>query len=326
MGRDKHRFAFAAICMLLVLGALGVGFYAYVAADRYAAREVIFIAPLGGGYFETERENISFVSRGREQVARGDRQVTASIIFCGAEHFGIYAMNFLEGAPWHETESDTPVIILNEALAWYLFGGGNIVGLTVEVGGGLHRILGVVRQEGEPYMAWMPRKQQPSVTAIYLRAYPFNRADARAEAVRLVHSLGVYRLTGYVIVDVGTYIESIGVRHRLLLYTVWLCVLTALLITMRRYNVRVWVHIFVGAAVGMYVLTGIHDIIIGLPNLAAPDVSVFSYLTNAGVLPPEVYLSYGMRRLSLWNSYANYALMVGLLGLVGTWAALPMRR
>ena len=228
MRYDKWGLIFAVINMLLVVGSLALGFYAYQAASRYFAPDVVFVAPFrGDDYFSVDNiriiPNASLENRGRVTISRNDRRVITPVIFCEADYFSLHIKNFIEGAPWPESENDVPNIVLNEALAWYLFGGIDIVGLTVRVDDEFHRVTGVVRQSGNAYMAWLPigttRTQPIRVTAMYLMPHPYSPINARAEAVSL---LGNRNISEYAIVDINQYIENMHMRHRVLLYAVWL--------------------------------------------------------------------------------------------------------
>ena len=303
---------------LLVLGGIALGFYAYQEALRYAPRDVIFTAPFRGeGFFNIEilrEENVSLESRGRQMISRGGRQAVSHVIYTDAEYFRLQSMNFIEGAPWFEEEENS--IVLNEALAWYLFGGNNIAGLSVGIGDGIYRIGGVVRQRETEYMAWLPlNDRNSSVSAFFFNIYPHNALDARWEVYRLLENRVI---ADYAVVDVNSYVENMGIRHRFLLYAVWLFILIALVRRFWEYksNHKKSLPLLLPAGFALFVLTGIHDIILWLPNPADPHASFFVSISNMGLLPPDVYLSYGMRLLSRLNRLGNIALAAGGLGFV----------
>ena len=330
MRYDKWGLIFVVINMLLVVGSLTLGFYAYQAAGRYFAPDVVFVAPFrGDSYFAIDNTriipNASLESRGRVTISRNDRQVITPVVFCESDYFSLHFKIFIEGAPWPESENDVPNIVLNEVLTWYLFGGNDIVGLTVRVGDEFHRVTGVVRQSenNRTYMAWLPigtiRTRPIRVTAMYLTPYPYSPINARADAISL---LGNRNLTEYAIVDINQYIENMHIRHRVLLYAVWLYVAVLLFGALKRCSIRNFgevkrlVLILVGVGVCLYVLMGVNDIILWLPNLADPNVSVFSSISNAGALPPDIYLSYGLSRISQLNRLGNFVWGAGAVGLI----------
>ena len=71
-----------------------------------------------------------------------------------------------------------------------------------------------------------------------------------------------------------------------------------------------------GAVVCIYILTGVNDILLWLPNLSDPHATIFESISTIGMLPPDIYLPYGLSRLSTLSRYANYAFIAGLIGLV----------
>ena len=318
---SKGMLLFIAINMLLLILGLAIGSYAYLTAGRYVAQDIVFVAPFGGdaiyhfSVVDTEAIYTTPVGRGRLKISRGDRRVSTSVMFCEASYFELEFKNFIEGNPWHSSEKDTPVIILNEALAWYLFGGDNITGLTVEIENIFYRITGVIRQEGNEYMAWLPISKDMEVTAVYLKPYPFNRISARTAALEL---LQCRTRSDYAVVNVNRYIESIGVRQRILLYVVWLYLVLVLIKALKGFKK------LIPLIIRVLVIISAYDILLWLPNLADPDVSLIAYLSNTGVMPIERYLSQGMERLSILNHYANFAWITGFVALLNLGFCLRM--
>ncbi|MCL2577243.1 MAG: hypothetical protein FWE27_04235 [Defluviitaleaceae bacterium] len=76
-------------------------------------------------------------------------------------------MDFIEGS---HTQAAINSMIINETLAWRLFGTTeNITGLTVWIGGTQYIISGVVRL-GENNTAWVPRDEMNTlVSSLYIR-------------------------------------------------------------------------------------------------------------------------------------------------------------
>ena len=330
--KQGKRLAFLVFNMLLLAGGLAVGFYTYQAAGRYLSGNILLITPTRGDvqFYPEDRENIkdifpdgTLVSRSHMTISHGDRQTAASVIFCDAGYFSVYFMDFIEGGPWDAAEDDIPLIILSESLAWYLFGGRDVTGLMVRAGDGFYRIAGVVRQDWE-HMAWLTQRNRPvNITAIYIRSHAYNPVDTPAYARYLLEDRLFRRLPDYAIVDINRYVESIGIRHRILLYGVWLYILILLINilkkTPRKYEIndlKKAVPLLAGICMCIFALTGVNRIILWLPHLSDPHLSVFASLSNVGLLPPEIYLSYGLRQVGQLNSYGNYAWIIGAVGLV----------
>jgi len=279
--------------MLLLFGGLGAGLYAYRTAHRYVPEDIFLIAPLSDMYILNANSTASpintdviRISRGTAIVTAGDRQAQITTFFSDAEYFEINFMNFIEGGAWSESEEDIPLIILNEALAWYLFGGMDITGLIIRVEGDsfpyekFYRIIGIVRTD-DTFTAWLPKAAHSvNISALYLREYQYGA------------------------VDISRYIEGIGMRHRILLYAVWLYIIILLFMT-KSFSLRI-----ASLVCAVLLLAGINDILLWLPNLANPNASIFINL------PPEEYLSYGLRRVSRLNGYANNGWIVGGVGFI----------
>ena len=288
MIRARVLFIFIAINGLLLAASFAIGLYAHHAAGRYLVRDSLLIMP-PNSYIS----NAALAEKSRIIITKGERQTYSPVIFCNPAYFSIHFMHFIEGGPWHISENQSQLVILNEALAWYLFGGGDITGLTVEIEGTFFQIIGVVRQ-GAEYMAWLPNGgRSTAATSMYLRQEDYFPISELA----------------YTIIDVNRYIESIGQRFRLLLYII-LIYLLVIFVQKGKATPVLWV----GAAICLVMLTSVNEFLLWLPNLSGGISAVFADLTNVGVLPSERYLSYGFKRMGWLNGLANFAWVIGIVG------------
>jgi len=338
----KKLVLFGLVNFLVLVASLAVGMYATVMAGRYFARDVIFIAPfLNESHLHWNMDDvrnlqhqfrdysISVESRGNALLQTSTHQVFTTVVYTDAAYFQIHSMEFIEGNRWLE---DANAIVLNEALAWRLFGGRNIVGLAVEINQRPYIIAGVVRQDqrgqGE-YLAWMPRDTSPvplPVTALYVHAHNYNMVDVIAHTRGSEGMLASqYRNpNNYVIVDINRYVQAIGLRNRVFMYIIWLYVLVLLIGVCIRKERKLYRRAIlkfalpvIGILIALYVLfTGVNDILYWLPNLADPRSSVLDSITNAGVFPPDGYLSFGLRRLAELNRLVNLIWIVGVIAFV----------
>jgi hypothetical protein len=193
--------------------------------------------------------------------------------------------------------------VLNEALAWYLFGGSDIAGLTVAIGDSVYTVSGVARQIGNGLAAWIPMTGQ-TATAIYLNPYPYHQIDA---IPRTFEQLNLDpELLPYSLIDIGMYTESIAVRFRLLLYVFWLLLLFRLPFKSHRY-----LSAIAGVAICATVAAGVYDILLWLPNLS--NTTLLNAIAAVDVFPADFNLSYGLMQLNQLNSYANYAIAAGMV-------------
>jgi len=325
------KIIFAAVSMLILAGSIGFGFYANAAAERYFARDVVYIAPrinesrLHFNISDVELLEISFpdyaiaaTARSGARIVSSLQETSATVIYTNAAYFNMHSINFIEGN--HAGENS---IIINEALAWRLFGATeNITELTVWIDDVQFIIAGIVRQ-GESHTSWIPREagsQNMLVTALYIKPNspnPLAEYQARTILSDHLHKNPVE----YSIIEINRFVESIGIRHQLLLYLVWL---SALIFFLRKIFVmltkklfsRILIFSAAGAVFCLYVLWGVNDILLWLPNLSVIDSSLFEVIFTVNALPPDVYLSAGLLRISQLSRYGNYAFITGIIGFV----------
>jgi len=327
--------------MLVVLGSLTVGFYAYVRGGRYFARDVVYIAPmLNESHLHFSMTNIELLrrafpghafateSRGSGRLSSSMQEAITTIIYTDMAYFTMHSMDFIEGTHWRG--SDENIIVLNEALAWQLFGATtNLSGMTVLLNNYPITVFGVVRQNGtDGFTAWMPHEESNMpITALYMRP-PISDSLVGYQARHMLTNYLFSRTVDYAIVDVNRFVESISIRNRLLLYMLWLCAFILLIWSAWRSaktiaeksNVR-WEGlklgmIIAGAGICIYVLMDINNILLWLPNLSHPGLSIIESISMTNALPPDGYLPFGLLRLSHLSRYANYAFIAGSVGLV----------
>jgi len=333
---NKRLIVFLVINMLIITGSLVVGFYSYNRAQRYIAHDVIFLAPLLNEshlHFtmaDVERLDrnlpnmtVVYESRGSAYVVASYESAVTSVIYTDASYFVVHALDFIEGGYWRGTGANA--IVLNQALAWRLFGSiENIAGVPVWIGESVFIVYGVVWQNNESrYMAWMPRDIAPPdlpVTALYIHSNQHNPL-----AVYLVRNEIMFtrRLRDYSLVDINRFVESMGIRSRILLYTIWVCILVFLarLVWQRaaiggKKAIKHLVLPVIGIGAIVYILWDINNILMWLPNLSNQHTSVLESISSVGLLPPEGYLPYGLMRLGRLSRYVNFAFIAGMVGLV----------
>ena len=361
---SKRIIIFIVFNMLLVAGSLGFSLYAYRAAGRYFARDVIYVAPRLNEHhlhfsitdvdllsLAHPSHTIAAVNRGSARIVASARAATATVIYTDSFYFGMHAMDFVEGS---RPADGLNAIVVNQALAWRLFGNTeNIVGLAVWIGDTPYVIAGVVRQDHEDRnIAWRARPARPGqyASALYIRPNITDPLTINQTRVMLTSHLQ-RRLSDYSVVDVNRYVESMGIRHSILLYMLWLCILILFIRMAWRRVIQAWPGLvsadtnaglanrhngfassrtnkksarfiiglalpFAGVAVCMYFLMGINDILQWLPNLSDPHVSVFESISTVGMLPPVGYLPYGLSRLYTLSRHTNYAFIAGCIGLI----------
>ena len=338
----KKLLLFGFCNLFILLGSIGVGIYAHSAAGRYFAPDVIFIAPmLNESHLHWSMDNVNTLrwqfldysfsaeSRGNAFLASSTHRVSTTVVYTDAAYFNIHFLDFIDGNRWLE---DANAIVLNEALAWRLFGGSRIAGAYVTINDRPYTVAGVVRQGprgvGE-YMAWMPRDTSPfplPVTALYVLANNYNLVDIYAHTRGNAGMLrGQFRNPDdYAIININRYIEAIGLRARIFMYILWLYILVLLIRVcinkrgkLNLQKVLSFILPVAGILLAVYVLfTGMGEVLYWLPNLSLPGTSVLTSFTNIGILPPDGYLPFGLRRLAELNRLGNIAWIVGAVAFV----------
>jgi len=306
--------------MLLVLGCLLAGFVFHIQAGRYFTNGVVYVAPrLNYSYFHFDTESITnltsrfpgFIiapeSRSRAQVSTAMQDVVAGVVYTNAYYFGMHNLDFVDG--------DASAVVVNSSLAWRLFGTlENTAGNIVWINDRSFFVSGVVKQGG-PYTVWVVNDYlDEPVFALYIIAR--NPDPLTAYRARDMLTFPLWRNPAdYAIVNVDRFVESIGMRNRVLLYiTLLLFAVACLWFAWRK--CKGWGAAFcftAGMVAFIFVVFGVHNILSWLPNMA--NTSLFEIMTGRAGFPPDGYLPYGLRRLNVFNRYANYVFVVGIAGL-----------
>ena len=340
---NRRLFVFILFNLLVLIGALCVSIYAQASSRRYFENDVIFIAPrLNEAHLLWNMDDINTLertfpnftisaeSRGSISLSSSIRNATTTVVFCNAPYFDMHFMEFISGGLGLE---GTNSIVLNEWLAWRLFGATDVAGQLVEINEVPYIVAGVVRQEHH-YLAWLLHSSglaeatQLPVTALYIRAHYYNVVDAMVASQEMLTSLG-RSIDNYSIVNINRFVESFAIRVQLLIYILWLYVfyIVSLAVFKRagelpNYRMHLGRHIgrwcmylifpIVGMLVSGYILyMGINDILQWLPTIGTENI--FTSISNVGVLPPDGYLSFGLQRLSVLNRMINVAWVVAII-------------
>ncbi|MDR1664435.1 MAG: ABC transporter permease [Clostridiales bacterium] len=329
MARGRQGIAFVAFNMLLILGGLCAGLYVSRAAGQYFAKGVLFAAPNDNGEqsrfvladIRAARENFPVLSpegRGALTIKANQRELNTPVTYCDADYFSIHFMDFIEGAPWFAEDQEAPLVILNESLAWYLFGGGFVTGMTVEMEGALYRITGVVRQDGAPqdsYRAWLPfnAARRNVLTGLYYKPDAYNPVDAYADVRRMLSHLN---REDYTVTDINRYVGNMDIRLKVLLTMTWAYVLFFLLRGRVKRKKTKWLYPAAVAAVALLMVPNALDIVNWLMDLPDLKADLFAVISNAHTLTLESSLPYSLQKICRYNRCANYACVMSLFGLI----------
>ena len=316
---------FVIINFFIISFALVMIFISYTRANRYFADNSIYVAPsLGEARLHFNASDVDIlrihfpfysitpVSHGHARLYSSMTNTAASIIYTNRAYFDIHSLLFTEGVFDQVNEH---VMVINEMLAWRLFGKAeNLVGMVVIRGDVPYIITGIVRQ-GDENMAWIPFNDRLSVSSMYIR--PHDHDALAFYTVRDMIGRVGRPVRDYSIVDLDRFVQSIMIRLRILLYICWAVILAVLLIFIfqNRNHIKKVIIPSIGAIICLYVLLGFRDILDWLPNMAGHG-SIFQIISGIGIMPPEHYLSYGLIRLSSLSSYTNIAFIVCIIAII----------
>lgn len=125
-------------------------------ADVYSFRQTLntklteasLEAPVNGSLFTDAYSGFSTLT---VTTARGNAQVNVTGV--GGDYFRFHPLALRSGSYLTESDLMKDRVILDEELAWKLFGGMDLTGLSVTINGADYYVAGVVSREKDPYSA-----------------------------------------------------------------------------------------------------------------------------------------------------------------------------
>jgi hypothetical protein len=329
--------------MLLALGSLAFIRRVSVDADKLFYNGVVCITRAEG---ETERLEYSDMRSARANyngtitteyltkayVSVYPVSVYASVSAVSPAYFETAFHSFLYGGPWENDYSRYAVV--NEALAWKLFGSYEAAGLTLRANNENYIIAGVVSQgtlalalSGGEYYMWLPCREDDDniFNIIYLKPFNYNRLSAYQGAAGLMKTMG-YGEDEYAVADINAYNESISIRGGILYITmVWLAVFMfvrfiAGIYAKARREKRGWWFMALLAAAGIacaVIIIPTFSLDLWIPAFIRDDVNGYlNVIFNAGELR-AANLPYTLETLRELNFCANAAFAAGIAGVLG---------
>jgi hypothetical protein len=236
------------------------------------------------------------VVRTRSDLTTYYRRATAWVYHHSAGYFALRRAEFIEG-----TTADAPgEIVMNEALAWQLFGNTrNIAGLEVQLGHGTYVLRGITDIGYEP-TAWRIAAAEP-VSTLYVRADGHDPLAA-ATTRHIMSSHLFLNPLNYYITQVDRAVQSMGIRARILLAIVLIGTAAISLLNARRMKMLLFISAISAAAL----IFTLNAIIAWLPNPEAIDTSLFAYIMRPN--SPE--------QIALLSWRANVGFVAGVMAAV----------
>ena len=225
------KYAITISAYLILLGSIFYIFSAESKAWRYIQRDVTVIIPAINepalmfsfesvsdwaldyhGQAEAKSWSRGLINSNTENISRS---AVAGISTVSSGYTDIAFMSFLSGGTWQAGNN----VILSEHLAWTLFGGTDVSGLTVEIDDVIYYIAGVVEDMAETEtdgFAWIVNQNNLKLAnIIYLRPYNYDIISAYRDAEAFIADME-RNPRNYIITDINLYVQSMALRGYIL--------------------------------------------------------------------------------------------------------------
>jgi len=330
----------------VLLTALLSGFIISSAAEKYIAKEVFYIAPMlhGQKYFfspddlEELKEaykpaKLSYLDIGSGYISYENWEIHCKIVYAGGPSFYLNNTHFIVGNAIDDAEENEHDIVINESLAWQLFGSLAALDKNVDIDGSTYTIVGVAAQKKVEkadclaYLPFAPAYNEKVISSVLLQPQNYNK-------------LGYYNINNwlytigkderdYYIVDLDSYVESITLKNKILLLLISIYILAILFINSYqllklKYKRRVKRKFFTIAGVilladlllSIFLLKGISFDLWVPYGLGGRFASLVHIIINNTVLPGPSYLPDNIMELVKLNEYALTAFISGAFALL----------
>jgi len=341
--RINRLFVFKALNIAVLLASVIACIFVSSEAGKHADKNIFFIAPKindSAFYFdidETEKlqaasnaGNYSYLSLGKGNVSASVMNSHSRIIRTNSDYIQLNNIRFAHGGAWSGAGEKENVAIVNEPLAWNLYGGVGIVDMQVNIYNETYTIVGVIAQEsispedGAIYVPMNPAPGERRISGVYLKITDYNRLGTPndiGEAFRdIKKNPGDYYIT-----DINRFVENIGLNHKLLI--VFAGIYAAAIIVINSYKLlrrskinRKSLLLLAGVLVldVVFIVLLLRGVLFEawIPHGGGSRFAdILSAVTNNGFLPPGEYLTDGLKALAELNRYANIALVAGTVAL-----------
>ncbi|MCL2496935.1 MAG: ABC transporter permease, partial [Clostridiales bacterium] len=277
---------------------------------------------------------LSYIRLDSGLVSGGGFEAYTRIIYSGGDGFYLNNIRFRAGGAWIAGRESGNAVVINDSLAWQLFGSLDAVDKAVNIAGELRMVAGLTVQERvskDDCFAYLPFDPIPGhreISGIFLQTANYNKMSDCP-----IHTW--LEVTGkdrrdYFVTDMNRYVENIAIKYRLLLLLIALYVIAALIINsykLFKYNyarrknpLRFAAMLFALAAADVFfiviLLNGL-TFDIWIPHEAGGRLAaLLKAVANSGVLPPREYLLENLQELARLNAFANTALISGMVALL----------
>jgi len=316
---------YAVLVTILAASILYIGI-AESNAWRYVQRDVIVIQPvINDDNFLFSQQALANWSSDFDGIIVGEQlqlrwfefsnRVTAAMVSVVDHRYDeIMFARFLSGNMWRDGEESR--VVLNETLAWELFGAFDVAGLNVNVDGISFSIAGVVADivgYNNTGLAWLQNHTE-YVGIVYLRPNDHNPVSVRRyvedfirTAERSIHS--------YIVTDINAYVRTFGLRRMILkLFFVAIAAIVVAQWIIEYFSMHNRKMIKIICII--LITTGLFFAFIRSADYYGISLFGVGYarmLLNIGLLAPRQYLPGNLLALVSLNSNVNIAFLVGVI-------------
>jgi hypothetical protein len=338
---------FKLVNVAIVIAAVIAGVAVSSEAEKYIGKDVFYIAPaindskhyFSGGEVEELQsvcppQRLAVISLDSAMISYGDFSVNAKTIFTSSDCFALNNIQFSDGGAWGVGGEKENSIIINESLAWQLFGSLNAADQAVTAGNELYTVAGVARQgriARDNCFAYLPAASQPGgqgIGSVFLQVSVYDKLSPQLQISAWLEA--IFKNPGdYYITDLNRYLENIALKYKLLLMLIALYVAAVIAINSYRlvkYHYSPDKNLAKPAIMLSIILVLDVTLIVVLLNAVSVDIwlphsagsrlgELLRAITNSGYLPPTEYLLPNLAEISKLNAYANVMLVMGVVGL-----------
>lgn len=331
---------FKFINIVIIIVCLIIGLIASFDAEKYINKDVFYVAPIvsDNKYYFTADElkelavlpvRLASISLDRAAV---NFSAYAQIIYTNSDCFALNNSRFVRGGPWASDQDN--VIIINESLAWQVFGSPDVLNSTVDLADKNYTIIGVTKEErvsGDNCVAYLPFASfsgQREVSSIFIEFLEYDRlrpADDLKSWLRAINK----DPRDYYLTDLNRYLENIGNKYKILLVLIGLYIIAVLIINSYKLlknrhgrNRKLPQLILMISALLALDLLFIIILLKGLsldiwiPHTAGGRMTeVIRTILGTDFLPAKEYLLPNLARIARLNANANMALTLGAVAL-----------
>jgi len=328
--------------MAVILAAVIAGVIFSSAAEKYIAKDVFYIAPLVNGpqyYFSAadleelkaacQPARLAYIRLDSGLISGDSFEAYSKIIYSGGDGFYLNNFRFREGHAWAAGRENAQAIVINDSLAWQLFGNLQAVNKSVEAAGETHTVVGLALQEHvskDDCRAYLPFDLIPGerqISGIFLQTANYHKLSY-ADIHIWLNNIGKDK-RDYYVADMNRYVENIAIKYRLLLLCIALFVITALISNSYKLLKLQYAQgknlakfaVMLGALCALdvfFIVILFKGVSFGIwtPHGAGSRLTaLLQTITNSGILPPAAYLLENLQELAKLNAYANAALIGG---------------